>query len=546
MSYDLPPGPPPSEPPTGSPETLDSRGGAPIPASKDGSGGRRTAFIAAGAAIGAVGVAGLAWAAWSFFATGAQPSEALPDSTLAYASIDLDPSGGQKIEALRTLRKFPAFKDQVGLKADDDVREWIFDKIQGSTSGCEGLDYGDDIEPWLGDRFAVAAVDTGAEQPAPIFVVQVSDEDAADAGLKKLRACGGDTQTGAWAISDGWALIGESQKIVDRVADDAADTSLADDDDFQHWTDAAGDGGIVSMYAAPDAGKALADNLAGDLESLGGLGGDVSAAPDDMTAALKDFKGAAATVRFDDGGLELEMAADPAATGKSLTAGDAGAKAVSTLPEGTAAALGVSFADGWLTDLVDQVAKASGQSADDLLSEAGDTLGLDLPDDAETLVGDSLALAVDSDFDPSSLLSSPESGDSAGATGVGVKVIGDADGIEGVLDKLRTAAAGADGGVLDSDAKGDAVAIGPDADYRTALLEDGGLGGSDTFQRVVEHADEAAAVLFVDFGAGDDWLASLAGDDAEARDNLKPLDALGLSAWVSDDTAHAVLKVTTD
>ena len=43
----------------------------------------------------AVAVAGgAAWAAMSFFSTGEQPAAALPAGTLAYAGIDLDPSGG--------------------------------------------------------------------------------------------------------------------------------------------------------------------------------------------------------------------------------------------------------------------------------------------------------------------------------------------------------------------------------------------------------------------------------------------------------------------
>jgi hypothetical protein len=63
---------------------------------------------------------------------------------------------------------------------------------------------------------------------------------------------------------------------------------------------------------------------------------------------------------------------------------------------------------------------------------------------------------------------------------------------------------------------------------------------------VVEHADDAAAVLYIDFDAGDDWLAELAGDDDEVRDNLAPLAALGMSGWVDGDTAHTVIKVTTD
>jgi hypothetical protein len=551
VSFDAPSGPPPSEPPHGGPphdgpvEYLDSRGGDGTPSGPTG-GGRRTTVIAVAALVGAAAVGGAAWAAWAFFSTGAQPAEALPDSTLGYVSIDLDPSGGQKIEALRTLKKFPAFDDNVDLGTDDDVSEWIFDKVQGEA-GCEDLDYGDDIEPWLGDRFAVAAVDAGEDRPSPIFVVQVSDEDAADAGLKKVRDCGGGTaDDGAWAIADGWALIGADQKTVDAVAADAADSTLADDEDFQHWTEAAGDAGIVSMYAAPSAGQALADLFT---DSLGGLGGlDVPGVQDQMeeaTTELKAFKGAAATVRFDDGGLEIEMAGEVGAKSATLTAGGEGAKAVSTLPDDTAAALGLGldFKDGWLDELLDPLAQQTGQSADDLLAEANEQLGLNLPEDAETLLGSSLALAVDADFDPESFMSSEGPGDVAG---VGVKIFGNADDIDAVLDKLRSAAGGADEGVLDSDSGDGVVALGPDADYRKVLLEDGGLGDTDKFKRVVEHADDATGILYLDFDALDGWIADLTGDDAEARDNLEPLGAFGLSAWQDDDVAHAVIKVTTD
>ena len=73
----------------------------------------RKRLIALGALVaGGAVVAGGAWAATSFFATGSQPAEALPDSTVAYFSVDLDPSGGQKIEAIKTLRKFPGVHRQ--------------------------------------------------------------------------------------------------------------------------------------------------------------------------------------------------------------------------------------------------------------------------------------------------------------------------------------------------------------------------------------------------------------------------------------------------
>jgi hypothetical protein len=62
---------------------------------------------------------------------------------------------------------------------------------------------------------------------------------------------------------------------------------------------------------------------------------------------------------------------------------------------------------------------------------------------------------------------------------------------------------------------------------------------------VVREADRAAAVLFVNFDAGD-WLASLADGDPEVEDNLEPLEGLGVSTWLEDDASHVVLRLTTN
>ena len=167
-----------SQPPGGpqGPEYLEQGSGAPLGPDRGrtsgGRSGRRTGVLAAVGVAGLALVGGGVWAATSFLGTGAQPAEALPAGTLGYASVDLDPSGAQNIEAIRTLRKFPAFREKVGLNTDDDVRRKIFEEIEKEVD-CQGLDYADDIEPWLGDRAAVAAVDTGAEEPSPVFVVQV-------------------------------------------------------------------------------------------------------------------------------------------------------------------------------------------------------------------------------------------------------------------------------------------------------------------------------------------------------------------------------------
>src|SRR4029079_7731723 len=211
-----------------------------------------------GGVVGLVAVGVGAWAAYNFFSTGPQPAEALPATTLGYASIDLDPSGGQKIEALRTLNKFPAFEDEVGIDTDDDIRKAIFDRIQDEAD-CEGLDYGDDIEPWLGDRAAFAAVDVGGEDPDPVIVLQVKDADRADAGLDKIKGCD-DSEDLGWAINGDWAVLAESSDIAEKVVEATAQGSLADDDDFKKWTGEAGDPGVVTLYAGPEAGDYFADH----------------------------------------------------------------------------------------------------------------------------------------------------------------------------------------------------------------------------------------------------------------------------------------------
>ncbi len=515
----------------------------------------------------AVGVG--AWAAYSFLTTGPQPAEALPANTLGYASIDLDPSGGQKIEALRTLNKFPAFKDYVGVNPDDDLVEKLFEQIQ-EEADCDGLDYEDDIKPWVGDRAAVAGVDLGGDSPDAVFVVQVKDADKAEAGLDKIKDCsGGDS--GGWAIEGDWAIVAETDKIADEVVAETKKGSLADDEDYKLWTGEAGDAGVVTLYAGPEAGDFLAEHAdqmfgfpmammgAGDLcvpEPDGLPGSDdgsssefdcgtddsASAFTDDFKDKLRDFEGMAATIRFSDGAIELEAAGDTALGGAGFLSGGAEADVVKTLPADTGAALGVGFADGWFGDLVDYAAPYMGEDADEVLEELSDLTGLDLPEDAETLAGDSAALALGSDFDADSFFDSQDGSDIP----IALKVQGDPDEIEKVLDKLRDMA-GPQANVLESDKDGDVIVIGPNADYRADVLKDGGLGDNDVFKDVVREADDAQTILFVDVDEFEDAIKDAVGDgDQEFFDNLKVVSGFGASAWIDDDVSHSVIRLATN
>ena len=324
-----------------------------------------------GAAVAAVAVAGgAAWAAMSFFSTGEQPAAALPAGTLAYAGIDLDPSGGQKIEALRMLNKFPAFEDELGLDTDDDLRKALFDEIQGGEDACDNLEYARDIEPWLGNRAGVGMIDA---EPTVVFVVQVSDADAAAAGLEKLKNCvaNGDADKAAppdadlgFAIEGDWAVLAETTEIAERVAADGAASSLADDADFQTWTGRAGDPGVLTVYAAAEAASAIFDSADG-LLPMAGLdpslevgGGD---ATDEMEKAFEDFDGMAATLRFSDGSLELESAGGFGLQTSTFYGTDRGDDAMATLPADTVAAFGLGFQEGWLDTLSESVGDLTGE-----------------------------------------------------------------------------------------------------------------------------------------------------------------------------------------
>jgi hypothetical protein len=585
MSSELPPSGPPSGPPTGPPpsgpptvpagppppsppEYLHQGAGAPLPPSR-GSSGRRKALIAGGAIVGLGAATAAVFGAMWYFGTGPQPAAALPDSTIAYVSVDIDPSGKQLLEARETLEKFPAWNDQE-ISSKKDLREAVFDEVLADAP-CE-LDYTDDIEPWLGDRAAAAAVDLGEDEPTPVFVVQIKDADKAEAAFEKFNECepGTEGEAAGWAISGEWAVLAETEDIATQVAEDAKDKPLSEDDDFEKWTDEAGDPGILTAYAAPEAGKWLAENAEGFMGM--GFGGascvteavpldpgleDVEppevdceepspeVMPDEVTEILEDFSGAALTVRFDDGALEVETATSVEDFGlEALTGSDKAGESIETLPEDTAAAIAYGFEEGWFEDFLDYASRFSGMGpdVDEMIAEAEDELGLDLPEDAETLAGESAVLALGPDFDPDAFFY----GDPTGLP-IGLKIKGDPDEIQDVLDKILDSGVASEGDAefFASDSEGDFVAISPDDDYREEILEDGDLGGSDTYENVVRESD-AASILYVNFDAGGGWLEELVGDDEEARENIEPLEGAGMSAWEDDGVGHAVLRVTTE
>jgi hypothetical protein len=527
------------------------------PPTRPGGGSRRTAVIAVVAVVVAAVLGGGAFAAYSFLEGGGpHPEDVLPSSTIGVVSVDLDPSAGQKISAITSIRRFPALKDALGLHADDDLREFAFKKIL-QEGDCKGLDFDQDIKPWLGKRAALGAVDLGDADPAPVLALQVSDRAQAEKEFAAVVDCT-DPEDFEFVVGDDYLIASDSAAHAKAILDDGVRHPLADDPSYQKWTGEVGDAGVLNFYVSAGAGKYFRDLV----DELGlGLGPGVGAglAGADPTAGagvggravgadpFKNFKGMAGTMRFSDGGMELAVA-----TGGTtdLSGGRVVGPQVSRLPSDTAIALGFGVPKDFAAALVDQLGGTVAGSSGDFAGEVESETGMDLPDDLQTLLGESLTFSLGGDV-PASL----DSVDRPDEVPAGLLIHGDdPDQIKAVIakieDHLGTSLADIP---LVLDASDDAVVIATSQDYADELLKSGGLGSTDRYRSAVPEVDRASGLLYLDFDskwrdAIADVVAGEDGDDAGQRfdENTKPLKSLGISSWNDDGVTHTVVKLAID
>ncbi len=266
---------------------------------------------------------------------GGQPAAVLPGNAIAYARVDLNPSAGQKVAAVRFLLKFPSAKEKIGLTSDqDDLRQKLFELLKKEAGDdLADVDFEKDVKPWLGDRAGVAALPgKDGEKPDAMVAVEVKDQDKATAGLDKLFAK--EKNKPGRAFTDGYVLLSENQAIVDAAVASSKESPLAENAKFKADMDALGEQGFVSFWA-DSKGLALASGKRLTEEQRSALPAG------SMAAAL----------RFDSQHVELKGVAhgDQSIKVNSPNAGDQIAK----LPDTTAGAFALS--DG--ANLVDTIWK---------------------------------------------------------------------------------------------------------------------------------------------------------------------------------------------
>lgn len=433
---------------------------------------------------------------------GAQPESALPATSLAFAKVDLDPSGTQKIDAFRFARKFPAAPADV-TKDDGDLKRVIFELAQKSGA-LKGADYAKDVKPWLGDRFGVAVLPpVSGEDPVIVAALAVTDAATAKSSLAKLAD--GDA---VCTVVKEYALCSDTQASLDTAVSAAAKESLAQSKTYAADLADLGEDGILTFWS--DGARS-----AQWLKQATGQKLPIGAAPSGrMIGAL----------RFDGADLEL--------VGKGIggTKGPAGTTAnrVGSLPADTVAAVAVSGAADWLKQTWPELDRVLTAQSPGLLDQVKDQSGLTLPDDLYTVLGNELVIAfggLDAGGAPKVALVN----DSATSDVEAVRST-----LATTLGELPLTVRGADGRTI--------VSM-DDGAYAQAVAAGSGLGASATFTGAVPDASGASVVGFVDVGK----VLDLAGSDisAEDRKNVEVLRAVGLSVTTSKAGMDFRLRLTT-
>ena len=402
---------------------------------------------------------------------GKQPADVLPGTAVGYARVDLNPSAGQKVNAIRFLMKFPSVKDKLGLTGDqDDLKQKLFEQIKKSAGDdLADVDYAKDIKPWLGDRAGFAALPPaeGKSSPVPIVAVQVKDQDAANKGMDKLLAKEDDKP--GRAFTDGYMILGQDQATVDSAVAAAKDSPLSKNAKYKADMDKLGEQGFVSGWADM---KAIA-SLSGKVDSgqLAGLG--------DATAAV--------ALRFDSSYVELKGIAhgDKSVKVGSADAGDL----VTKLPDSTAGAIAISGGDSLIDAAWTQIQKTGGDNLQPMIDRIAEETGLKLPDDLKTLAGKNVAAVIDKETD-----SGPK---------VALRMETDPSKAEPVVQKLTTLLRERSSAniPIETAKDGDSLVVATSKDYAEQVLKGGNLGSTDGFKQALPDTKGAVMIGYVDFGA---------------------------------------------
>ncbi|MGH2429561.1 MAG: DUF3352 domain-containing protein [Candidatus Limnocylindria bacterium] len=511
--------------------------------------------IALTALIGLVGAAFLG-AYFLFFSASTDRAASLaPADTAVYVNVYLQPSAAQQMNLSSLIGRLPGFADTATL--DEKIDQLVQNLLADS-----GIDYLEEIKPWLGNQVAIAAV-PGADDVLDadvVLLLAVKDRPAAEAALEDVsaanalvfetRAYGGvDLQVAestTYAFVEEMLVVSDAAVPVEATIDVAAGApSLADEENFRRATTSLPADHLASVFV----------DLAGVAEATGGA------------AELQGYSVASAVLVAEAEGLRLSGSApfDAAAPGSPAALppeSSEPAVLVEWMPAGTQAGLVIFDLRQVLEDAEAAVAvtpeAAEVMSAlDTIRAVAALGLGIDLDVDILPLLDHEVALAfggIDGDLPSGQLLLRP------------TEAAASEEAIGRVLARLEETGASVrteDGGaaeitVVSLDGLGEIalatiegiIVFGIGADDVQAALEahDSGatLAASDAYRRAFDLAGTRAGnELFVNVPAVADALGASDDLSPDGRDILQQIEAFAFTTPSRNDRIefHAVLTL---
>lgn len=192
--------------------------------------------------LGLTGAAVVAAYLFLFSASTDRAAALAPASSAFYVNVYLRPSSGQQMNLANLIGRLPGFADEASLDAK--VDQIVQNLLVGS-----GIDYREQVKPWLGDQVAIAgwARGEGVAEPVPVLIADVRDPEAARAAIADVVQQGGasfstetyegtELQTSAeatYAFVDDMLVVGTQVEALQAVIDTSAGgESLADRTDF--------------------------------------------------------------------------------------------------------------------------------------------------------------------------------------------------------------------------------------------------------------------------------------------------------------------------
>ena len=142
----------------------------------------RTTAIIAGALALALVVGGTVFAMNFLGGTAVAASQGVPANAFAVLEINLNPSVADKLAVKDFAEKFPSVAENAE-DVDGDYKKALWQALVSDTDIMSDVPDYSEVEPWLGDSVAVAAMpgttDSGAFEPQILVAIQVTDENKA-------------------------------------------------------------------------------------------------------------------------------------------------------------------------------------------------------------------------------------------------------------------------------------------------------------------------------------------------------------------------------